>query len=98
MESAQLSPTSASAPDVTLSELWFQLRRRWPWFVGSLLLAGLAAFLYLRVTPPEYAFRSTLLLGDQATGSKQTQELLQMLEVKAPKWRTKSGCLRRPIW
>ncbi len=93
MESTQLS--SASAPDITLSELWFQLRRRWPWFVGSLLLAGLAAFLYLRVTPPEYAFRSTLLLGGQATGSKQTQELLQMLEVKdkSPKMEDEIGVL-----
>ena len=70
------------ADDLDLHELFFQLRRRWPLFLVSLLVAGLAAFLYLQVKQPVYAFRATMLLGDQGTGSKQAQELLKILEVK----------------
>ncbi|WP_139923410.1 polysaccharide biosynthesis tyrosine autokinase [Hymenobacter sp. DG01] len=68
--------------EVDLHELLFRLRNRWPLFLASLLLAGLLAFLYLRVKEPVYAFRATMLLGDQGTGSKQAQELLKILEVK----------------
>ncbi|MCA8829559.1 GumC family protein [Hymenobacter pini] len=70
------------ADELDLHELFFRLRHRWPLFLISLLVAGLAAFLYLRVKQPVYAFRSTMLLGDQGTGSKQAQELLKILEVK----------------
>ncbi|MBX0290423.1 polysaccharide biosynthesis tyrosine autokinase [Hymenobacter sp. HSC-4F20] len=71
-----------STDELDLHELFFRLRQRWPLFLGSLLLAGLLAFLYLRVKEPVYAFRATMLLGDQGTGSKQAQELLKILEVK----------------
>ncbi|MBT9393575.1 polysaccharide biosynthesis tyrosine autokinase [Hymenobacter sp. NST-14] len=74
--------SSSSADELDLHELFFRLRQRWPLFLVSLLLAGAAAFLYLRVKQPVYAFRATLLLGDQGTGSKQAQELLKILEVK----------------
>ena len=73
---------SSSADELDLHELFFRLRHRWPLFVVCLLLAGASAFLYLRVKQPVYAFRATLLLGDQGTGSKQAQELLKILEVK----------------
>ncbi|AHJ98370.1 polysaccharide biosynthesis tyrosine autokinase [Hymenobacter swuensis] len=73
---------STPADDLDLHELFFRLRNRWPLFLASLLLAGLAAFFYLKVKQPVYAFRSTMLLGDQGTGSKQAQELLKILEVK----------------
>ncbi|UOQ76612.1 Wzz/FepE/Etk N-terminal domain-containing protein [Hymenobacter sp. 5516J-16] len=78
MESRPHTP----ADELDLHELFFRLRQRWPLFLASLLLAGLLAFLYLRVKEPVYAFRSTMLLGDQGTGSKQAQELLKILEVK----------------
>ncbi|RSK29829.1 GumC family protein [Hymenobacter metallilatus] len=71
-----------SPDELDLHELFFRLRHRWPLFLISLLVAGAAAFFYLRVKQPEYAFRSTMLLGDQGTGSKQAQELLKILEVK----------------
>ncbi|GGG32967.1 polysaccharide biosynthesis tyrosine autokinase [Hymenobacter glacieicola] len=78
MESRPHTP----ADELDLHELFFRLRQRWPLFLASLLLAGLLAFLYLRVKEPVYAFRATMLLGDQGTGSKQAQELLKILEVK----------------
>lgn len=67
--------------ELDLHALLFRLRRRWPLFVAGLALAGLLAFLYLRVAPPVYAFRATMLLGDQATGSRRAQEMMQLMEV-----------------
>ncbi|NVO32567.1 polysaccharide biosynthesis tyrosine autokinase [Hymenobacter lapidiphilus] len=75
-------PTPSSAADeIDLNLLFFKLRKRWPLFVLALLLAGAGAYFYLQITAPVYAFRATMLLGDQATGSKRAQDLLQMLEV-----------------
>ncbi|MBF9236261.1 polysaccharide biosynthesis tyrosine autokinase [Hymenobacter sp. BT683] len=76
------SAPAASADEIDLNVLFFKLRRRWPVFVVSLLLAAAGAYLYLQVTPPVYTYRATMLLGDQATGSKRAQDLLQMLEVQ----------------
>ncbi|RZK29376.1 MAG: hypothetical protein EOO63_09185, partial [Hymenobacter sp.] len=67
--------------ELDLHALLFRLRRRWPLFAAGLALAGLLAFLYLRVAPPVYAFRATMLLGDQATGSRRAQEMMQLMEV-----------------
>ncbi len=70
------------APDeIDLHALFFRLRTRWPLFVLALALAGGAAYLYGQVKAPVYAFRATMLLGDQGSGSKQAQELLQLLQV-----------------
>ena len=68
--------------EIDLHELFFKLRRRWLWFVLSLLLAGGVAWLYLKVKSPVYEMQSTLLIGDQSTGSKKTQDLLQLLDSK----------------
>lgn len=76
------SSSSGAADELDVHELLFRLRKRWPLFLVSLLLAGGLAFLYLKVKQPVYAFRGTMLLGDQGTGSKQAQELLKILEVK----------------
>ncbi|MEJ7665186.1 MAG: Wzz/FepE/Etk N-terminal domain-containing protein [Hymenobacter sp.] len=70
------------AAEIDLHELFLKLQRRWPLFVGSLLLAGALAWVYLQVKKPVYDFTSTLLIGDQSTGSKQAQELLQLLDSK----------------
>jgi len=68
--------------ELDLNELFFNLRRRWPVFLGSLLIAGALAWTYLKVKSPTYDFKATLLIGDQSTGSKQAQELLQLLDSK----------------
>ncbi|MFD1467592.1 polysaccharide biosynthesis tyrosine autokinase [Hymenobacter caeli] len=73
---------AAPAAELDLHELYFKLRRRWPLFVASLLLFGALAWVYLQVKSPVYDFQSTLLIGDQSTGSKQAQELLQLLDSK----------------
>ncbi|TGE29286.1 polysaccharide biosynthesis tyrosine autokinase [Hymenobacter metallicola] len=68
--------------EIDLHALFFKLRNRWPWFVVSLLLAGLVGYVYLQLKEPVYAFRATMLLGNQSSGSKRAQELLQILEVQ----------------
>ena len=93
------------AAELDLHELFFKLQRRWPLFVGSLLLAGALAWVYLQVKKPVYDFTSTLLIGDQSTGSKQAQELLQLLDSKPKGLKledevgllTSSGMLRRTL-
>jgi uncharacterized protein involved in exopolysaccharide biosynthesis len=78
----QPDSSSSTGDELDLQLLFFKLRKRWPYFVASLALAGILAFVYLQMKAPVYEFRSTMLLGDQATGSKQAQELLQILEVQ----------------
>ncbi len=95
----------AFAAELDLHELFFKLRRRWPLFLGSLLLAGALAWVYLQVKAPVYDFESTLLIGDQSTGSKQAQELLQLLDSKPKGLKledevgliTSSGMMRRTL-
>ncbi|HEX8349246.1 MAG TPA: polysaccharide biosynthesis tyrosine autokinase [Hymenobacter sp.] len=72
----------SASDEIDLHELFFKLSRRWPLFLISLLLAGGLAWMYLQVKAPTYDFRSTLLVGNQSTGSKQAQELLNILDPK----------------
>ncbi len=93
------------AAELDLHELFFKLRRRWTWFVGALAIAGALAWVYLQVKSPVYDFQSTLLIGDQSTGSKQAQELLQLLDSKPKGLKledevgllTSSGMMRRTL-
>lgn len=73
---------AAVAAELDLNELFFKFRQRWPLFIGGLLLATALAWAYLEVKAPVYDFRASMLIGDQSTGSKQTQDLLQMLDSK----------------
>ncbi|UOQ50811.1 GumC family protein [Hymenobacter cellulosivorans] len=68
--------------EIDLHALFFKLRNRWPLFVASLLLAGFIGYVYLQLKAPVYDFRATMLLGNQSSGSKRAQELLQILEVQ----------------
>ncbi|RTQ48948.1 polysaccharide biosynthesis tyrosine autokinase [Hymenobacter gummosus] len=71
-----------ASDELDLHLLFFKLRARWPLFLVSLVLAGAAAWLYLQTKAPVYDFRATMLLGNQSSGSKRAQELLNLLEVK----------------
>ncbi len=77
-----LPPSAPPADELDLTRLWFQMRLRWPLFAGALLLSGVLGYTYLQWKAPVYGFKATMLLGDQATGSKRAQELLQILEVR----------------
>jgi capsular exopolysaccharide synthesis family protein len=100
----EIRPAAFSA-ELDLHQLFFNLRRRWPLFLGSLLLAGMLGWVYLQVKTPTYDFQATLLIGDQSTGSKQAQELLQLLDSKPKGLKledevgllTSTGMLRRTL-
>jgi capsular exopolysaccharide synthesis family protein len=100
----EMRPAAFSA-ELDLHQLFFNLRRRWPLFLVSLLVAGALAYTYLKVKAPTYNFQATLLIGDQSTGSKQAQELLQLLDSKPKGLKledevgllTSSGMLRRTL-
>ncbi|KAA9339262.1 polysaccharide biosynthesis tyrosine autokinase [Hymenobacter busanensis] len=77
-----MEPRAMNSDELDLSLLFFRLRARWPLYVASLVVAGTLAFLYLKVKAPVYDFQSTMLLGNQSSGSKRAQELLNLLEVK----------------
>ncbi len=68
-----LTPQPASAAPgerpIEVRAVLEKYRRRWPWYVVSLLLAALGAVLYLRYTAPEYKITATLLIKDEENGA-----------------------------
>ena len=68
--------------EIDLRSWLFKFRSRWYLFAGFTFLALAAAFVYVKSSERIYAFHSTLLLGDQQTGSKKAQELLELLHVQ----------------
>lgn len=97
--------SNAFSAELDLHEIFFNFRRRWRLFVAALLIAFTLAWVYLQVKAPVYDFKSTLLIGDQSTGSKQAQELLQLLDSKPKGLKledevgllTSTGMLRRTL-
>lgn len=68
--------------EIDLRSWLFKFRSRWYLFVAFTLIALAAAYVYVKSSERIYAFHSTLLLGDQQTGSKKAQELLELLHVQ----------------
>ncbi|MBC5991215.1 GumC family protein [Pontibacter cellulosilyticus] len=68
--------------EIDLRSWLFKFRSRWYLFAGFTLLALAVAYVYVKSSERIYAFHSTLLLGDQQTGSKKAQELLELLHVQ----------------
>lgn len=68
--------------EIDLKKVFFKFKSKWYYFVLSVALALAAGFVFLKSSPELYSLRSTLLLGQQNTGSKEAQELLNLLEVK----------------
>lgn len=48
---------------------------RWPWFVGSILLCLLIAWLYLRYTTPVYNISATIIIKDDQKGGSAGNDL-----------------------
>lgn len=60
----------------------FKFRTRWYAFVACALIFLAIAYVFVQKTQRVYQFKSTLLLGDQHTGSKKAQELLAILDAQ----------------
>ncbi|GHA80387.1 GumC family protein [Pontibacter akesuensis] len=69
--------------EIDLKSWFFKFKTKWYLFAISATLALAAAYVYVKTSPRIYAFQSTLLLGDQQTGSKKAQELLEVLDVQS---------------
>ncbi|MCX2741166.1 GumC family protein [Pontibacter anaerobius] len=69
--------------EIDLKSWLFKFRSKWYWFALSALIALAAGYVYVKSSPRIFEFKSTLLLGDQQTGSKRAQELLEVLDVQS---------------
>jgi len=68
---------------IDLKSWLFKFRSKWYLFLAFALVALAAAYVYVKTSPNVYSFSSTILLGDQQTGSKKAQELLEVLQVQS---------------
>ncbi len=68
--------------EIDLKSWLFKFRSKWYLFALFSLIALSVAYVYVKTSQRVYEFKSTLLLGDQQTGSKKAQELLEVLQVQ----------------
>ena len=81
----QMAPIPALAPqagDIDMRPMLNKLRQRWYVLAAAVVGALFLAFIYVKTSPNIFAAHTTVLLGDQSSGSKGAEELLEMLEVK----------------
>src|SRR5690606_6440565 len=61
-------PQEHEDEQIDIRALLLNYLRHWHWFVISIVLCLLLAFLYLRYATPQYEVRSTLLIKDDKKG------------------------------
>ncbi len=69
--------------EIDLKSWLFKFRSKWYLFLAFAIVSLAAGYVYVKASPRIYAFSATLLLGDQQTGSKKAQELLEVLQVQS---------------
>ncbi|GAA4437968.1 tyrosine-protein kinase domain-containing protein [Pontibacter saemangeumensis] len=69
--------------EIDLKSWLFKFRSKWYLFLAFTLVALAVGYVYVKKSPSVYSFKATLLLGDQQTGSKKAQELLEVLQVQS---------------
>jgi len=57
----------------------FKYLRIWPWFIVSVVLCGIMAWLYLRYSTPIFNVSATLLVKDEQKGMKGGAEIMEEL-------------------
>ncbi len=62
--------------EIDLRLFFHNIRRKWHYFVISLLIFALAAFLYIRFTLPVYEATSSVLIKDSKKTSKNIEDIL----------------------
>ncbi|QCR22811.1 polysaccharide biosynthesis tyrosine autokinase [Pontibacter sp. SGAir0037] len=68
--------------EIDLKSWFFKFKTKWYLFVAFALVSLAAAYVFVQSSNRLYEFKATLLLGDQHTGSKKAQELLEILAVQ----------------
>lgn len=69
--------------EIDLKSWLFKFKTKWYLFAICGALALAAGYVYVKTSPRIFEYSATLLLGDQQTGSKKAQELLEVLEVQS---------------
>jgi capsular exopolysaccharide synthesis family protein len=67
-------------PQPNLRAMLMRYLRNWPWFVGSLVVALAAAYIYLLYQPPIYKVQASLLIKDEKKGIAE-QSLMKELDL-----------------
>lgn len=67
-------------PQPNLRAVVMRYLRNWPWFVGSLVVALAAAYVYLLYQPPVYKVQASLLIKDEKKGIAE-QSLMKELDL-----------------
>jgi capsular exopolysaccharide synthesis family protein len=62
--------------DTVLKAITSRVVSKWYYFVGSLVVAFLLAFLYNKTATPVYKFKSSIIIGQNQNGPKSANELL----------------------
>ena len=65
--------------ELDLSQLLFKFRNQWYYFVVSVLVMLVAAFVFARSTSPRYGFKARMLMEEES-GSKRAQDALKLLD------------------
>lgn len=69
--------------EIDLKSWFFKFKSKWYLFAVFAVVALAAGYVYVKSSSPVFEYKSTLLLGDQQTGSKKAQELLEVLQVQS---------------
>jgi capsular exopolysaccharide synthesis family protein len=69
--------------EIDLKSWFFKFRSKWYLFLAFAIVSLAAGYVYVKSSPSVFKFRATMLLGDQQTGSKKAQELLEVLQVQS---------------
>ncbi|MBX2921235.1 MAG: polysaccharide biosynthesis tyrosine autokinase [Chitinophagaceae bacterium] len=68
---------------VNMQSIFVKILNRWPWIILCLLISLLAAYTYLRYTPPVYKAKASLMIRDnQKGGSPLDNQLLKGLNIE----------------
>ncbi|WP_187262377.1 GumC family protein [Pontibacter beigongshangensis] len=67
--------------EIDIKSWLFKFKNKWYLFLAFALISLAAAYVFVKSSNSLYEFKATLLLGDQQTGSRKAQELLNILDV-----------------
>jgi uncharacterized protein involved in exopolysaccharide biosynthesis len=69
MASPSQKPKSTKGSRSALGDVLFKYLPYWPIFIAVLIMSLLAAWFYLRITPPKYEITAAIMIKDDKKGS-----------------------------
>lgn len=77
----QIQNPNTESREINFRDQVFQYLRHWPWFIFSVIIALVAAFVYLRYAPPIFRTDATIMIKDDANRSISELAVFQDLGV-----------------